>query len=328
MASKPDLIILDEPTSSLDVSVRMQVIDLLQSLQREHGLAYLFISHDLSVIRHVCNRVSVMYLGRLVETAPAAELFAAPLHPYTQALINAVPVPDPAMRHQRRPLPGEIPSVIDPPPGCRFHPRCSVAIARCRSEVPDLRDAGPAHQVACHLVRRIADPAHRRTVVLATTEFSEETKKAIGGGYRAAAVFFLYFVEELEAHFGKETAHEIARRVVRRKGLAAGNVAADQIGRGGLEELVAAHAQYYPSTRQLEVGPSRYVAEDETCFICAAWRAAGVDPARIRELGDIYCWGDLAYAQAFNPDIRLEFEGRQAEGRQRCRWIFTLPKED
>ena len=163
---------------------------------------------------------------------------------------------------------------------------------------------------------------------MGTTEASEETKRAIAGGYRAAAVFFLYFVEELEARFGKETAHEIARRVVRRKGLAAGNSAADQIGRGGLDELIAAHAQYYPTSRQLETTSARYVAEDDTCFICSAWRAAGADPDRIRELGDIYCWGDLAYAQAFNPKIRLEFEGRQAEGRPRCRWVFTLPQED
>lgn len=155
-----------------------------------------------------------------------------------------------------------------------------------------------------------------------------QTGPAMAAGFRAAAMFFLYFVEELEGRLGKAEAHEIARRVVRRKGLAAGNAAADEVGRGGLERLSAAHAKYYPTTRQLEVTPTRYVAEDETCFICSAWRAAGASPERIRELGDIYCWGDLAFAQAFNPHIQLGFEGRKAEGLSRCRWIFTLGKEE
>lgn len=151
MASKPDLIVLDEPTSSLDVSVRMQVIDLLQQLQDQYGMSYLFISHDLSVIRHVCNRVVVLYLGQIVETAPAAELFSRPFHPYSQALIAAVPVPDPAMRRQRIPLPGEIPSVITPPPGCRFHPRCRYAVPRCKEEVPTTLKMASERTVACHL---------------------------------------------------------------------------------------------------------------------------------------------------------------------------------
>jgi oligopeptide/dipeptide ABC transporter ATP-binding protein len=151
MASRPDLVILDEPTSSLDVSVRMQVIDLLQRLQRQGRLTYLFISHDLSVIRHVCDRVAVMYLGRLVEVAPAADLFRHPRHPYTRALIASVPIADPALRHERAPLTGETPSAITPPPGCRFHPRCRLAVARCRVEAPDLRQSGAERQVACHL---------------------------------------------------------------------------------------------------------------------------------------------------------------------------------
>ncbi len=147
---------------------------------------------------------------------------------------------------------------------------------------------------------------------------------AMAGGYRAAAMFFLYFVEELESHFGKEVAHEIARSVVRRKGLAAGAIAAREVGGGGLEQLVAAHKRFYPTTKQIEVSEKRYVAEDETCFICPAWRAAGVGEDRIKELGDIYCWGDGAYAQAFNPAIQLDYDGRQADGATRCRWIFTL----
>ncbi len=151
MASQPDLIVLDEPTSSLDVSVRMQVIDLLQNLQRQHDLAFLFISHDLSVIRHVCDRVAVMYLGRLVEVAPAVDLFGDPKHPYAEALIAAVPIPDPAMRHTRVPLSGEVPSVIAPPPGCRFHPRCRKATEQCREQMPSLRSIGPGREIACHL---------------------------------------------------------------------------------------------------------------------------------------------------------------------------------
>jgi len=149
MASLPELIVLDEPTSSLDVSVRMQIIDLLQNLQRQYNLSYLFISHDLSVIRHVCNRVAVTYLGRVVEVGPSVELFREPWHPYTQALIQAVPVPDPSVRRQRVPLPGEVPSVITPPLGCRFHPRCRQAIDRCRVESPALDTIEPGRYVAC-----------------------------------------------------------------------------------------------------------------------------------------------------------------------------------
>lgn len=151
VASKPDLIVLDEPTSSLDVSIRMQVIDLLQSLQLRYRLSYLFISHDLSVVRHVSNRVAVMYLGRLVEIAPAGHLFKDPKHPYTQALISAVPVPDPSLRHERVALPGEAPSTINPPSGCRFHPRCRHVGKTCRTEPPELRDIGEEREVACHL---------------------------------------------------------------------------------------------------------------------------------------------------------------------------------
>lgn len=149
---------------------------------------------------------------------------------------------------------------------------------------------------------------------------------AVAGGYRAAAMFFLYFVEELETRFGKDVAHDIARSVVRRKGLAAGAIAAREVGGGGIRDLVRAHKRFYPSTKQIEVSDDRYVAEDETCFVCPAWRAAGVSDERIEELGNIYCWGDMAYAQAFNPAITLTYDGRQAEGAARCRWIFTMQK--
>jgi oligopeptide transport system ATP-binding protein len=152
LAPRPDLIVLDEPTSSLDVSVRMQIIDLLKSLQQQYNPAYLFISHDLSVIRHVCDRVAVMYLGRLVEVALPTDLFRDPQHPYTQALIDAVPIPDPTLCHERVPLRGEVPSAIKPPTGCRFHPRCPIAVKACESEVPLLRHIGRDRQVACHLV--------------------------------------------------------------------------------------------------------------------------------------------------------------------------------
>ncbi len=159
---------------------------------------------------------------------------------------------------------------------------------------------------------------------MANETMSEDTKRVVAVGFRNAAMFFLYFVEELEERFGKEVAHEIARRVVRRKGLAAGKVVADQVGRGGLEQLALAHAKFYPTTRQISVGPKRYVAEDETCFICSAWKAAGIGPERIRELGDIYCWGDLAFAQAFDPRIDLSFGRRQADGSDSCQWIFRM----
>lgn len=158
---------------------------------------------------------------------------------------------------------------------------------------------------------------------MANDTVSEDTKRVVAVGFRNAAMFFLYFVDELEQRFGKEMAHDIARRVVKRKGLASGKVVADQVGRGGLEQLAAAHAKFYPTTKQISVTPTRYVAEDETCFVCSAWKAAGLSPERIRELGDIYCWGDLAFAQAFDPDIDLSFGRRQADGSDSCQWIFT-----
>ena len=151
LALDPGFIVADEPVSALDVSIQAQVINLLMDLQQELGLSYLFVSHNLAVVEHISHRVAVMYLGRIVEYADKLSLFANPQHPYTEALLAAVPLPDPALTRTRQRVTGDVPSPINPPSGCHFHPRCPIAVDRCKVERPELREVAPGHQAACHL---------------------------------------------------------------------------------------------------------------------------------------------------------------------------------
>jgi len=150
LATNPDFVILDEPTSALDVSVQAQILNLLQDLQKEFGLTYLFITHHLLVVEYISHRIAVMYLGKIVELADTKELFKNPMHPYTQALLSAIPIPDPEVRSHRTILKGDVPSPIDPPSGCVFHTRCSLATKECDERIPDLISLGDGHYVACH----------------------------------------------------------------------------------------------------------------------------------------------------------------------------------
>ena len=154
LAVKPSLIIADEPVSALDVSIQAKIINLMQDIQKEFGLTYLFIAHDLAVVQHICDRVAVMYLGRIVEIGPAESLYNRPRHPYTEALLNAVPVPIPGQPHKTL-LQGEVPSPINPPSGCPFHPRCTYAKPICQTELPSLKEQTEGHLSACHFAQEL-----------------------------------------------------------------------------------------------------------------------------------------------------------------------------
>jgi len=155
LVTNPLLVVADEPVSALDVSIQAQILNLLQDLQERFALSYLFIAHDLSVVEHIADRVAVMYVGRLVELAPTAQLYLRPRHPYTEALLSAVPKPDPAAKDEAIILSGEIASPAAPPPGCSFHPRCRYAQAICREALPALTEIAPGHLAACHFAERL-----------------------------------------------------------------------------------------------------------------------------------------------------------------------------
>src|SRR6476660_108654 len=182
LAVEPKLIICDEPVSALDVSIRSQILNLLRDLQARLGLAYIFVSHDLAVVKHIADRVAVMNLGTIVETAEAEALFASPRHPYSRALLSAIPVPKPQAKRSRIVLQGEMPSALNPPSGCRFHTRCPYVIERCRSEVPHLVADGTGRATACH---RIAELPAAEAIVPADGGFSPSLEKLVAAFGRA-----------------------------------------------------------------------------------------------------------------------------------------------
>lgn len=174
LSTNPSFVVADEPTSALDASIQAQILNLMQDLQRDFGLTYLFVSHNLGVVRHIADRVAVMYLGNLVELAPNASIFEQPLHPYTEALMKAVPIADPAIPSGLESAPGEIGNPLNPPSGCRFHPRCEFAVDRCSQEVPELRDFGGDHYAACHRVEELKlDGIRKRKTITRGKELTE-----------------------------------------------------------------------------------------------------------------------------------------------------------
>jgi peptide/nickel transport system ATP-binding protein/oligopeptide transport system ATP-binding protein len=187
LAVEPKLIICDEPVSALDVSIRSQILNLLRDLQDRLGLAYIFVSHDLAVVKHIADRVAVMNLGGIVETAAADALFAAPRHPYSRALLSAIPVPKPQAKRSRIVLEGEMPSALNPPSGCRFHTRCPYVVERCRNEIPPLLADGTGHATACHRTAELPPPGN---IVPADGGFSPVLEKlvaAFSGGTEGAS---------------------------------------------------------------------------------------------------------------------------------------------